>query len=100
LTRNTKPITIADFLAGRGGNDCEALVCQRYPEVAHALHWLGKFAQARMTGTGACVFAAFEHEDRAQVVARQFITEHSPSWQAFAAKGMNRSPLHRFTIKM
>ncbi|MEO5573688.1 MAG: 4-(cytidine 5'-diphospho)-2-C-methyl-D-erythritol kinase, partial [Gammaproteobacteria bacterium] len=51
LTRDTKPITIADFLAGQGGNDCEALVCRRYPEVAIALDWLGKFAKARMTGT-------------------------------------------------
>lgn len=99
LTRNTKPITIADFVAGQGGNDCEALVRRLYPEVAHALQWLGKYARARMTGTGACVFGAFEHEDRAQSVAQQFVTEHSAPWQAFAARGMNRSPLYRFTTK-
>lgn len=99
LTRDTKPITIADFVAGQGGNDCEALVCRSYPEVAAALHWLGKFAPARMTGTGGCVFAAFEDEDRARLVAQQFAKEHSATWQAFAARGMNRSPLHRFATK-
>ncbi|MEO5702277.1 MAG: 4-(cytidine 5'-diphospho)-2-C-methyl-D-erythritol kinase [Gammaproteobacteria bacterium] len=100
LTRDTKPITIADFLAGKGVNDCATLVCRRYPEVAEALHWLEKFAKARMTGTGGCVFATFEDEARARFIAQQFAKEHSAAWQVFAARGMNRSPLHRFATKM
>ncbi|MBI3343382.1 MAG: 4-(cytidine 5'-diphospho)-2-C-methyl-D-erythritol kinase [Gammaproteobacteria bacterium] len=95
LTRDAKPITIRGFLAGKGGNDCEVLVCQRYPEVAQALRWLGGHASARMTGTGSCVFAAFPDEMSARRVAGQFIAERPDGGQAFVAQGLNLSPLHR-----
>lgn len=99
LTRNSKPITIADFLAGLCGNDCEALVARRYPEVADALRWLGQYAKARMTGTGGCVFAAFDDEADAQSILRRFAEERSAPWQGFVAKGMNQSSLqHSITI--
>lgn len=95
LTRDAKPITIRDFLAGKGGNDCEVLVCRRYPEVAQALRWLGGHASARMTGTGSCVFAAFPDETSARRVAGQFIAERPDGGQALVAQGLNLSPLHR-----
>lgn len=87
LTRNSTPITIAHFLAGDGGNDCEAVVRRRYPLVAEALDWLSRFAPARLTGTGACVFAAFATREQAEQVAAQ-----APV-QVFVARGHNRSPL-------
>lgn len=60
LTRDSKPVTMRAFLAGRTRNDCEAVVCQRYPAIQQALDWLRKQTPtARLTGTGACVFAAF-----------------------------------------
>jgi len=89
LTRNTSPIKIRDFFVGIGGNDCENTVCARYPAVAAALDWLGNYSSARMTGTGACVFAAFPTEARAREVA----TRTPPQWRGFFAKGLNRSPL-------
>ena len=89
LTRNTSPIKIRDFFAGSGRNDCESAVRMRYPAVAAALEWLGKFGFARMTGTGACVFAAFPAEARAREVAMQT----PPLWRGYVAKGLNRSPL-------
>ncbi len=95
LTRNSKPITIADFLAGKGGNDCEALVARRYPEVADALRWLGQHARARMTGTGGCVFAAFDDEAGARSVLRRFAAERPAPWRGFVARGMNQSSLQR-----
>lgn len=95
LTRDAKPITIRDFLAGEGGNDCEVLVSGRYPEVAEALRWLGRHAPARMTGTGGCVFAAFPDESAARRVAGQFIAERPDGGQALVARGLNLSPLHR-----
>src|SRR5690606_30286383 len=58
LTRNSPITTIRAFLAGAGRNDCVASVRRRYPEVAEALDWLDEFGDARLTGTGACVFAA------------------------------------------
>lgn len=89
LTRNTHPITISDFLAGRARNDCESLVRQRYPAVDQALQRLSEFGAARMTGTGACVFVAFDSEARAKAARERL----PPSWTAFVARGCNRSPL-------
>lgn len=89
LTRDCPPITIADLLAGRAGNVCEPLVRKRYPEVASAIDWLAGFAEARMTGTGASVFAAFPTRAAAWEVKEQ-LPQH---WQAFVARGANRSPL-------
>ncbi|MFO7603925.1 MAG: 4-(cytidine 5'-diphospho)-2-C-methyl-D-erythritol kinase [Gammaproteobacteria bacterium] len=90
LNRTCPAITIRDFLAGRAGNVCEAVVCRRYPEVARALAALSHYGPARMTGTGACVFAPFESEQ----AARQAWTALSKHWQGFVARGCNRSPLY------
>ncbi|HEX7012845.1 MAG TPA: 4-(cytidine 5'-diphospho)-2-C-methyl-D-erythritol kinase, partial [Steroidobacteraceae bacterium] len=57
LTRDSPLTTIRAFLQGGGRNDCTSTVRRRYPEVAEALDWLGRFGEARLTGTGACVFA-------------------------------------------
>ena len=89
LTRDTPRKKIPDLLAGGGRNDCEAVVRHRYPEVAAALDWLGAFSPARMTGTGGCVFAAFDSEAAAQAVADR-LPEHL---SGFVARGVNRSPL-------
>lgn len=90
LTRNSPRMTIRDFLAGERANDCLAVVRRRYPEVRAALDWLGQFAEARLTGTGACVFAAFDSRAAAEAVLAQV-----PDGAAgFVARGLNRSPLH------
>jgi 4-diphosphocytidyl-2-C-methyl-D-erythritol kinase len=65
------------------------VVAERYPEVAEALAWLGQYAKAMMTGTGACVFAAFDSRSAAEEVLEKL----PAGWQAFAAHGVNRSPL-------
>jgi 4-diphosphocytidyl-2-C-methyl-D-erythritol kinase len=58
LTRDTKPLKMAPFLSGQGRNDLEPVAVRRYPEIAESLTWLKKRnPQARMTGSGACVFA-------------------------------------------
>jgi 4-diphosphocytidyl-2-C-methyl-D-erythritol kinase len=90
LTRNSPRMTIPDFLAGGGRNDCEAVVRRRHPEVAAALDWLNRFAPARLSGTGSCVFAAFASEAQAQAVRRQL----AAGWTGFVAHGLNRSPLY------
>jgi len=95
LTRDAPPLTIAAFLSGAGSNVCEPLVCRRYPEVGRALAWLSNFAPARMSGTGAAVFAAFADEAEARRVAEAV----PAAWEAFVAKGCNRSPLHERLIK-
>jgi 4-diphosphocytidyl-2-C-methyl-D-erythritol kinase len=89
LIRDCPPITIRAFLTGQGRNVCQPVVCAQYPEVAAALEALSRFAPARLTGTGACVFAAFDTEQ----AARGAWSELAGQWQGFVAKGVNRSPL-------
>ena len=89
LTRDQQPIKIRDFLAGAGQNVFEPLVRAAYPDVNAALAWLNARAAGRMTGTGACVFAAFENEAQAREVAAQA----AGRWPAIVARGCNRSPL-------
>lgn len=90
LTRDSAPITISDFLAGRSRNDCEAIVRREYPEVAAALDWLNRRTEARLTGTGACVYGAFS--SREEAVSSQ--AAMPAGWCGFVARGCNRSPLH------
>jgi len=93
LTRPSKGIKIPPFLSGQGKNDLEAAVVARYPDVAASLAWLRKHrAQARMTGSGACVFAEFETEAEAR-------TLHSAlpeGLRGFVARGLERHPLYDF----
>jgi len=89
LTRDTPPITIRDFLQGAGRNDCEPVVRRRFPAVNAALDWLSARRPSRLTGTGACVYAICT--DEAQ--ARKIVAEVPPPWQAYAVRGLNRSPL-------
>lgn len=91
LTRDTPAITLAAFLAQGGQNDCEALVRKLYPPVDKALNWLAKFTStARMTGTGASVFAAFDSIAQAREILAQAPAEMS----GFVAQGINRSALY------
>ena len=89
LTRNSARIKIRDFLQGDRINDCLPVVRSRNPKVAAALDWLGEHAQAQLTGTGACVFAAFSNESAALAVQRKL----PDNQQRFVARGINRSPL-------
>ncbi len=89
LTRNSARITIRDFLAGEQRNDCLPVVRRRYPQVGQAFDWLAKYASARLTGTGACVFAACA--DRCE--AETLLGELPPGVAGFLTQGLNRSPL-------
>jgi len=89
LTRDSSPIKILRFSAGPGRNDLESVVCRRYPEVAQHVEWLRQFGPAAMTGSGACVFAAFDSEQAANRVFRQ----RPGGMQGFVAKGLDRHPL-------
>lgn len=90
LRRDGPRITQRDFLAGAGRNDCEPVTRRVYPEVGAALDWLAaRGAKARLSGTGAGVFALFSREDE----ARALLAELPAQWQGFATRGCNRSPL-------
>jgi len=89
LTRNTNAITIAAFSVGQGRNDLEPVVCRRYPLVARHLEWLRRYGDARMTGSGACVFCAFDSAER----ARRVLSELPADMRGFVARGLDRHPL-------
>ena len=91
LTRDTPVTNMRTVLKQSGHNDCQAVVEKRYPEVRNALILLNKFVEARLTGTGSCIFGGFPNEQQAAKVATQ-ISESLPS---FVAKGANISMLHR-----
>lgn len=94
LTRDSPPITILRALQGGPSswrNDCERIVRKHYPEVARALDWLGDHSNAMLTGTGACVFASTDDEHEAD----QLMDGLPADWQAFKARGLNRSPVHK-----
>jgi 4-diphosphocytidyl-2-C-methyl-D-erythritol kinase len=91
LTSRGKRLKIPPFLSGQGQNDLEPVVTARYPEVAAQLAWLRQHRpQARMTGSGACVFAEFAIEAE----ARALHTQLPGGMNGFVAQGLERHPLH------
>ena len=89
LTRQTPPITVQAFFSGAGRNDLQPVVVSRYPEVQRAVEWLKEQSpDARMTGSGACVFASVESEQQARNIAKQ-----APQGLAVVvAEGLDRLP--------
>jgi 4-diphosphocytidyl-2-C-methyl-D-erythritol kinase len=97
LTRDAKPIRITAFFDGLKQralrNDLEPVVSKRYPEVAHHLAWLKQHGEARMSGSGACVYAEFSTESAARATHAQL----PQAMRGFVARGLERHPLHDLT---
>ncbi len=89
LTRNSPRTTIRGFLQAGARNDCEPVACGLNPAVAQALGWLAARADARLTGTGSCVFAAFG----ARAAAEAALAGLPAGWSGLVARGLDRSPL-------
>ena len=89
LMRATPRVTLRDFHQGSCHNDCEPVVRRTCPEVAAALDWLNARAEARLSGTGASIFAALSEQDQ----AAELLQELPAKWQGFVTRGCNRSPL-------
>lgn len=94
LTRDCSPCKIRDLETGQSntpfGNVFQPLVREMYVEVDQALNYLSQFTEAKITGTGACVFGAFENED----LARKAFAQRPKEINGFVAKGLNKSPAH------
>lgn len=91
LTRDSLPLKMRPVPEGNSRNDCQPVVEQSYPEVRNALNMLGKYTEARLTGTGSCVFGAFPSKAEADKVLALL----SETQTGFVAKGSNISMLHR-----
>ena len=98
LTRDTKPVTIADFSSsltvsgkqiGFGKNDLQDVAERLFPPVAEAVKWLSGYGDARMTGSGACVFCAFSGEREAD----QVLVQVPARWKAWKAHSLTSHPM-------
>jgi len=92
LTRDRETLKMEDFSARPATafvNDLEAVAVSRYPQVRSHLQWLRQYGQARMTGSGGCVFAGFDSRDAAQGV----IDALPATMQGFIAQGLTHHPL-------
>lgn len=95
LTRDTEALKMEDFSArapagqARFRNDLEAVVIKRFPQVASHLEWLRGHGDARMTGSGGCVFAQFDSRESAQRVMDRL----PATMKGFVAKGLTQHPL-------
>jgi len=98
LTRDTPAVIITDFssyhenqtdLKGYGKNDLQQVATSLFPPVAEAIEWLSAHGDARMTGSGACVFCAVATQADADAVLQQVPAR----WKAWKAKALTRHPL-------
>ena len=89
LTRDTEILIMQGFAAHKTRNDMQAVVCVKYPEVAESLEWLSQYGDARMSGSGACLFAPFDAEGQ----ARQVAASAPLGWKVWVARGLDRHPL-------
>ena len=89
LIRDSIPTRIPPFSDASGINDLEPVVCRLYPVVAQHRDWLQQFGRARMTGSGACVFAEFSSEAAARAVLERL----PATMRGVVARGLTCHPL-------
>jgi 4-diphosphocytidyl-2-C-methyl-D-erythritol kinase len=91
LTRSEKSMRISGYKKEEEvrGNDLEDIVAKNYPEVKKAMNWLAAHGNARMTGSGACVFCGFTLEAVADKVMRSV----PGRWKSWKVKSMKQHPL-------
>jgi len=93
LTRDQRPITIADFLAGRTSNVMATLVLSNYPVVNKAMDYLSQFGEAKMSGSGSSLFLAFNSEKQARESSFEVSAKLPKEWSVFVVQGLACSPL-------
>jgi 4-diphosphocytidyl-2-C-methyl-D-erythritol kinase len=77
------------FTLGQTHNDLQPVACKLFPEVMEALSWLGQFAPARMTGSGACIFAPADSPEH----AARIVGQCPARWQAWQAASLEWHPM-------
>jgi len=94
LTRDSSTIKLCDLSRHEWRNVCTEVVAKNYPMVAQAIEIINNYSEAKMSGTGASVFAGFDSRAQAEDVLQK-IKENPQvgTWKSFVAKGLNKSPL-------
>jgi 4-diphosphocytidyl-2-C-methyl-D-erythritol kinase len=97
LTRDCSAIKLCDLSRREWRNVCTDVVSKSYPEVSQAIDIIGKYSKARMSGTGASVFAEFASKTQAEEVLQKIMQNTvTRGWFSFLAQGLNQSPLHHY----
>lgn len=96
LTRSTPSARMGVFPEGHGRNDLQSVVAARYPVIASALKALEREQSgARMTGSGACVFAPCSSREGAESAVRA-VVQAVPGARGFVVRPIARHPLASF----
>jgi 4-diphosphocytidyl-2-C-methyl-D-erythritol kinase len=93
LRRDTPPMSPSSWRPGVGGNDLQPVACRLHPEIARHLDWLSRSGVARMSGSGACVFAEYANAEAAHAAFAELL----PDMRGFVACGVDRHPLLELT---
>ncbi|MCU4335313.1 MULTISPECIES: 4-(cytidine 5'-diphospho)-2-C-methyl-D-erythritol kinase [Acinetobacter] len=94
LTRDSKTTKFCAYQLepSNFGNNFEPLARQLYPEVEEAMQYLDQFGQAKLTGTGACVFIEVTNEMNIDEIFK-----HSPC-KSYLVNSLKESPLNHFKV--
>lgn len=94
LTRDSEILIMQAFATHTTRNDMQATACRKFPEVAEALSWLSQYGAARMSGSGACIFAPFDSKE----VAEQVLAKAPQGLKVWVAEGLDRHPLQSWVV--
>lgn len=94
LTRDSKTTKFCAYQLepSNFGNNFEPLARQLYPEVEEAMQYLDQFGQAKLTGTGACVFIEVTNEMNIDEILK-----HSPC-KSYLVNSLKESPINHFKV--
>jgi len=91
LQRDCEAFSRTDALARARNNVCELVVRNMYPAMASALDDLASHGEARMTGTGSCIFLEMPDEDTAIKTTIQL----NSLYNVRDVRGLDKSPVHK-----
>lgn len=94
LTRDSEILIMQAFATHTTRNDMQATACRKFPEVAEALDWLSQHGAARMSGSGACIFAPFDTKEAAE----QVMAKAPQGLKVWVAEGLDRHPLQSWVV--
>lgn len=98
LTKDTKPLKIADFSNSANSNlfrnDLEEVVCEEFSAVVATIKWLNQYGKARMSGSGASVFVAVDSLAK----ANEIVAQRPSNTQGFVANSCQQHPLYNLVV--
>jgi 4-diphosphocytidyl-2-C-methyl-D-erythritol kinase len=96
LTRNCVPIKLAAFHGGETINVFQTVVETKFPEVAKAIAWLSGYTDARLTGSGSCIFGPVNSKSDGLAI----LNDLPKDWFGFVAQGLTQSPLQQTLLNL